>query len=603
MARVRPKVYSVAFVLLTLWPGAAGWSSTQQSSAESAATPPESVVPRLVNFSGVITDSKGKPVTGPVDLTFSLYSLKEGGSPLWAETQRVQLNDQGHYNVLLGSTLPEGLPLELFTTGQAQWLGVQPELPGAPEQPRVLLVGMPYALKAADSDTLGGLPASAFVQANQNTASEPAVSTAGAGTDVRAPVATSLEGAAQARSSRAQPPATITGTGTKNYVPLWTGSSTLGNSVLYQSNSRIGLGTTAPASTLDVEAAAAAASAPIVWLKNNASIQSGTTGNSVDIRFTPDKGGAVGTPNAYIRAQEDGSSQFGTSIQFGTVGDGGSGASERMRITSSGDVGIGTTTPGSTQLQVTASAGANWAGGFTGPNTGGTGSFPPVALIAETGDAFGAIIEGGNPASGVGGIGISAVEGCGPSGCGYAGEFDGDLDVTGAIYAGTKDFKVDHPLDPANKYLYHASVESSEMKNIYDGTVTTDANGDAVVELPAWFEALNRDFRYQLTVVGQFAQAIVASKIAGNRFSIKTDKPNVEVCWQVTGVRQDAYARTHPLQVEVDKPAGERGYYIHPELYGAPEERQIQWAQHPETMKRLKEQRETQAKLAATKKP
>lgn len=586
------------FVLLTLWPGAAGWSRAQQSSDEGTATPPESVVPRLVNFSGVITDSKGEPVTGPVDLTFSLYSLKEGGSPLWAETQKVQLNDQGHYTVLLGSTLPGGLPLELFTTGQAQWLGVQPELPGAPEQPRVLLVGMPYALKAADSDTLGGLPASAFVQAGQNGASAAAV-----GTDLRAPAVSSREGAAQTRSGIAQPPATITGTGKKNYVPLWTGSSTLGSSVLYQSSSKIGLGTTAPASTLDVEATAAAASAPIVWLKNDASTQSGATGNSVDIRFTPDSGGSVGTPNAYIRAQEDGSGQYGTSIQFGTVADGGSGASEQMRITSSGDVGIGTTTPGNVQLQVAASASANWAGGFTGANTGGTGSSPPVALIAESGDGFGAIIEGGNPASGVGGIGISGVEGCGPSGCGYAGEFDGDLDVTGAIYAGTKDFKVDHPLDPANKYLYHASVESSEMKNIYDGTVTTDANGDAVVELPAWFEALNRDFRYQLTVIGQFAQAIVASKVAGNRFSIKTDKPNVEVCWQITGVRQDAYARTHPLQVEVDKPAGERGYYIHPELYGAPAEKQIQWAQHPETMKRMKEQRETQAKLAATKRP
>ena len=92
-----------------------------------------------------------------------------------------------------------------------------------------------------------------------------------------------------------------------------------------------------------------------------------------------------------------------------------------------------------------------------------------------------------------------------------------------------------------------------------------------MVELPAWFEALNRDFRYQLTVIGEFAQAIVASKVAGNRFTIRTDKPSIEVSWQVTGIRQDAWAREHPIVVEEDKPDGERGYYLHPELYGLDE--------------------------------
>src|ERR1700686_1697084 len=103
------------------------------------------------------------------------------------------------------------------------------------------------------------------------------------------------------------------------------------------------------------------------------------------------------------------------------------------------------------------------------------------------------------------------------------------------------------------------------MMNIYNGNVTTDAKGSAVVQLPEWFEALNRDFRYQLTVIGQFAQAIVASKVANHNFGIKTDKPNVEVSWQVTGLRQDAYTKAHPLVVEEEKPAAERGHYLHPE--------------------------------------
>jgi hypothetical protein len=89
--------------------------------------------------------------------------------------------------------------------------------------------------------------------------------------------------------------------------------------------------------------------------------------------------------------------------------------------------------------------------------------------------------------------------------------------------------------------------------------------------LPEYFGALNRDFRYQLTVIGQFAQAIVASEIDNNSFSIKTDKPGVKVSWQVTGIRQDAYANAHRIQVEVDKPESERGHYMHPELFGATE--------------------------------
>src|SRR5215471_6647108 len=116
--------------VLTIWLAGAGWAMPQQNSGPPPAASP-TVVPRLVNFSGVVKDSKGNPVTGPLNLTFSLYTFQDGGGPLWVETQNVQLDNQGHYTVLLGATQPEGLPLDLFTSGQAQWLGVQPELPGA----------------------------------------------------------------------------------------------------------------------------------------------------------------------------------------------------------------------------------------------------------------------------------------------------------------------------------------------------------------------------------------------------------------------------------------------------------------------------------------
>src|SRR5215469_6526547 len=162
LASVRTK--SPILVVLAIGLCAAAWARPQQNSNSATAASP-TVVPRLVSFSGAIKDAAGNPVTGAAEVTFSLYNFQEGGSPLWVETQKLQLDEQGHYTVLLGATQPEGLPLDLFTSGQAQWLGVQPELPGAPDQPRVLLVGMPYALKAADADTLGGLPASAFAMA------------------------------------------------------------------------------------------------------------------------------------------------------------------------------------------------------------------------------------------------------------------------------------------------------------------------------------------------------------------------------------------------------------------------------------------------------
>jgi hypothetical protein len=138
------------------------------------------------------------------------------------------------------------------------------------------------------------------------------------------------------------------------------------------------------------------------------------------------------------------------------------------------------------------------------------------------------------------------------------------------------------------------------MMNIYNGNVTTDSKGEIAVALPDYVAALNRDFRYQLTVVGQFAQAIVASEIQDNHFVIKTDKPNVKVSWQVTGIRQDAWANAHRISVEEAKSDKERGHYVHPELFGQPEEKGIEWAHNPELMQSLKEQRDTSAQGASS---
>lgn len=172
---------------------------------------------------------------------------------------------------------------------------------------------------------------------------------------------------------------------------------------------------------------------------------------------------------------------------------------------------------------------------------------------------------------------------------GLAGSFWGNVDVAGTLSKSAGSFKIDHPLDPENKFLYHSFVESPDMKNIYDGTVVLDDSGGATVELPEWFEALNRDFRYQLTCVGEFAPVFVRDEVLGNRFTIAGGFPGMRVCWQVTGTRQDPFANAHRIPVEEDKSAFERGYYLHPDAYGQPDEHGIQWAQRPDLMRLLRD--------------
>jgi hypothetical protein len=207
-------------------------------------------------------------------------------------------------------------------------------------------------------------------------------------------------------------------------------------------------------------------------------------------------------------------------------------------------------------------------GGVHGNSSGGTGvrgdSATGYGVFAHSTSGIG--VAGSTNGSsqndyGVYGVAFSPAQ---------AGHFFGDVDVSGTLSKGAGSFKIDDPLDPANKYLYHSFVESPDMMNIYNGNVTTDANGDATVQLPDWFEPLNRDFRYQLTPIGQFAQVMVSSEIKDNHFTIKTDKPNVKVSWQVTGIRQDPYANAHRIPVEEDKLGDDRGKYLHPTEWSQP---------------------------------
>jgi hypothetical protein len=816
------------------------------------------VVPPLVKFTGTLSDANGKPMTGLVGVSFYLYKDAEGGAPVWMETQNIQVDRLGNYSVMLGSTSSQGLPADLFISGEARWLGVQAS--GQAEQPRVLLLSVPYALKAADADTLGGLPLSAFVLAQPGSPAVASNSTASG-----AP-STSSPGVATA------PPAssdvTTTG-GTVNAIPLFTTATNIQKSIVTQtgvtavnvagklnlpaagaatatagkvsrpedfvassfnSTSSVAVpqtfqlqaepvanNTAAPSGTLNLLYGSGTAAPKETGLKigsngllsfaagqtfpgagtitgvttaagsgltgggmsgalslgllktcaTNQTLQwngstwicatlggtitgvtagtdllgGGTSGSitlNLDTTKVPQLSsnntftgaqkisgnagiGAAPSTNGYTPLTVGGATNFGTWFAIsnsspgghtwniisagsgnaegagnigitdltgkstiwlegntntsnltatGTVGaaalvvsstagasiidaDGfgqnaggptpglrfGGGSSgegiasnrvigltkygldfytefiARMSILQGGQVAIGTASPGA-QLGVNAASNAYpgiYAQGGSAASGSGQNGSDGIDSYGNSGDGTGnggagGVFNGGS----AGGSGLNSLNGegivvfggtdlCFPT-CvplNYAGDFQGSVYITGGTWAPSSSMQIDHPLDPANKYLTHSSVGSSEMKNIYDGNITTDASGEAVVELPEWFEALNRDFRYQLTTIGQPAQAWIASKIANHSFTIKTDKPNVEISWQVTGIRQDAWANAHRIPVETRKSAREAGHYLHPELFGAPEERSIEWARHPEMMKKLK-RRATQLSASST---
>ena len=881
------RMLSVAVAVLAATISSSSLLESQTASAPLAATAP-TAVPALVPYSGSVSELAGKP--REYSATFLIYKDREGGEPLWSETQTVAVDAKGLFSTHLGAATPSGLPSEVFSTGEARWLEVQ--IAGELAQPRVLLASVPYALKAADAATLGGLPASAYALAgslnppagditpgvhplasgpvntaggtvnslakfnsattlansiisdtgtavgigtttpaaaldvngatylrgdltelaagkatasggfssrrfvlqaqafNSSTASavtpsfqwraEPTGNnTANPGATLNlmyAPVSTAAEtglsinpngtinfasgqtfpgtgggsitgvtagtgltggGSAGAVTLNVDPTKvpslagtntflgnqtvlgnlgisgtlsiagvpmlsnsppgsgnafvggagnattqaeedTATGVGALGFsasgvgntadgaYAMWlvtagnydtavgysalaftggsdntavgassgppsgalTNTTALGaNAVVSQNNSlvlgntvaatpgaefvNVGIGTATPVSVLEASVAATGKLGPTLTLTNPA----GETNAAASIDFNSYQPKTTGTynPTARIVAVDDGNFSNNLYFMSNTLGKANNGLQTNMVIASSGNVGIGpiqslfgsklTVQGVGSEISGTAISaygglsanGQGWDGmDATGASTEATG---PSAVAGEGGEFYGGNYEG-PPGGGYAGDGISVRAGTGGISLkgvpgSYAGYFLGELGVQGDAYiygtmnAESKDFMIDHPADPANKFLRHNSVESSEMMNIYTGNVTTNDKGEATVDLPSWFESLNRDFRYQLTTIGRRAQAWVAAEVADGKFSIATDSPNVKVSWQITGVRQDAYAKAHPLVVEEDKDPRERGFYMHPEFYGAPAEKQLQWATRPDRMRRL----------------
>jgi hypothetical protein len=518
----------------------------------------DSVVPSLVKFTGSLSDIDGKPLSSTVGVTFLLYKEQTGGAPLWMETQNVQADKNGHYSVMLGMATAHGLPADVFVAGEARWLAVQPS--GQAERPRTLLLSVPYALKALDAETLGGKPASAFLTAP--------------GSGARSGQAGQL-GQTGPLAEQANEIVCSSGTTCKmGFVPLFSsngGSAKVTDSIMSQSGTNINVAGTARVSS--------SASAPAFQ-----GTSSGTNAVSDGVDGVTSSASASGVAGVNTANSSGAVGVYGTSAGYGVFG-------------TAGTIGVfGQTSSGYGVWGEADSGGVDGVHGLAHTSHSGVAGINDSTGYGVWGEADGSALDGVHgissnaSGSGVAGVNFNGGDGVfgGTYNGGYSGFFGGDVHVNGNLSKGGGSFKIDHPLDPANKYLYHSFVESPDMMNIYNGNVTTDERGDAMVQLPDWFETLNRDFRYQLTVIGQFAQAIVASEIVRGHFAIKTDKPNVKVSWQVTGIRQDPWANAHRIPVELLKPERERGFYLHPELYGAPVEKSVTWARHPEAMQRTK---------------
>jgi trimeric autotransporter adhesin len=724
------------------------WAASQTIASAPTASPSivaasaPTAVPPLVPFAGIALDASGKPLSSPSSITFLIYKEEIGGEPLFAETQSVLLDASGRYKVQLGASNPNGLPADLFSTGEARWLEVQ--VAGETPQPRVLLVSVPYALKAADAATLGGLPPSAFALAR------PASETASGVSAAIVPNVTSN--------------VTTTG-GTVGFVPEFSGTSSVVDSPIFVNTSgAVGIGTTTPTATLTVQGAMTVAGTSTLngqvlllpqgtataseafnsqFMKLSSSAFNSSTHSAVSPRFqlqveptgndTASPNGtlnllASATTNAPVETgffiNTNGTIHFAPGQTFpgaditGTVNASGYDLGGSLFATGStansnaylgfagntSSTGIGNTASGDQAMRANTSGDYNTADGFQAMNANTTGysntaigqealffntsgyantAIGNLALsgntIGNSNTAIGAaagpdsdsfdlsnatavganatvsqsntLVLGqtkmGSPGASYVNVGIgtatprstleAVVEEFGavapvltltnsggsaevaidfntylPSTTGnynpsarifaadngdYAdylyfasnasgapnnGELNtmqiapnGDVYAYGTLSSGSADLKIDHPIDPANRFLVHSSVESSEMVNIYSGNVVTDELGLAAVKLPDWFEAENTDFRYQLTVVGRQAQAWIAEEVGNGQFKVATNATHVKVSWQITAVRQDAYAKAHPLVVEQEKLAGERGFYAHPELYGQPIDKQI----------------------------
>ena len=542
-------------------------------------------VPQLIHYQGVLTDEEGTAITGNRSITFSLHDTETEGSPLWDETQNVILLD-GLFSVLLGSVDP--IPYSVFDNPDV-FLGVKV---GSDDEmtPRSRLVSVGYALHAHRANILGGKTASDFVRSVDDVPPD-----LNGNINLIAGDNISIESDPDSSSI------TISATG---------GGSGSGITGI---TAGIGLdgGGTEGEVTVDVEV-------PLHLSSNSFEVVKGTHTSSGNYGFLANHiFGVFGFSNSSAGVSGSGINGIGVSgyseQNYGVYGRnlennnygylGGRSFAVQGIHTESGNFGyLGSLAYGAYgyndngNIGYLAGGAAVW-GKHNNGNYGYIGSttYGVYGEHKESGNTGYIASNGWGVYGGHGGTGnngflggsTGAVVGFGNPRAGY---FSGNVDITGNLSKGGGSFKIDHPLDPENKYLQHSFVESPDMKNVYDGVTVLDGSGEAVVTLPDYFEALNRDFRYQLTPVGASASDLyIAEEISGNRFRIAGGTPGLKVSWQITGIRQDAWAKENPVLVEPEKPSSERGQYMHPSAFGKPIEQSVNYREMERSQQELED--------------
>lgn len=535
-------------------------------------------IPRTLDYQGVLTDAGGTAVPdGSYSLVFRIYSVPTGGSSLWGETQSVNVS-KGIFNVTLGSVTPLALPFDA-----PYYIGIAVE--GEAElSPRIALASAGYSYYAGNADKVDGIDAAAFaaVGHHHDTRYYTETELSGAGTinNTGNPVDwTKLKNVPGGFSDGIDDTggAGIGGSGTANRVPLFTAPTTLGNSVIRQVSNNIGIGWDNPVSKLEVNGMCRVVG--LAWPPSGRGLELGYNGAihrgyiQVFDRDTEGWGelclglGRVGIGDCYPDALLD--VQNNTehlSVQM---------AENDMALRAENE-------PDTSKVYLCYSKYGVWSESnlmavYADNPTHGYTAFLATDDYAVRGynddGPVSAYLANGD--KGVDAINFGSGHSAELATDYHAGYFDGPVDIQGTLSKTAGTFKIDHPLDPENKFLYHSFVEYPDMMNVYNRNVVLDAAGGAWVELPAWFEALNGDFRYQLTCIGAYAPVYVAEEIAGNRFKIAGGSVGLKVSWMVTGVRRDPYAERYRTPVEEDKPPEAQGRYIHPEVYGLPESRAI----------------------------
>ncbi|RYX81562.1 hypothetical protein EON83_23675 [bacterium] len=356
---------------------------------------------------------------------------------------------------------------------------------------------------------------------------------------------------------------TITGQGTTGRISKFTGPNAIGNSVLFENGGKVGLGTTTPSGMFTANSTT-----------NNVAAITGSHSNLGIGVF-----GQSANSDGVLGHSSSGAGVRGRHIIGTGTAPGVSGETNSTSADAKGVQGIvQSTSPGANSAGVrginngTESLGVGVYGSHAGSGSGVYGT-------SSNGYGVHGISSNGNGVVGQGYVGVLGL--ANNTAGSYAAAFTGsvvvagNLTVTGNISKGSGSFKIDHPQHPATEYLSHSFVESPDMMNVYNGNAKLNSQGEAVVKLPGYFQSLNREFRYQLTCIGAPALVYVAQEIHDNQFKIAGGKAGMKVSWQVTGIRNDVYARQNRIRAEENKIGNDRGKYLYPAGFGFGKDKQI----------------------------